>query len=438
MANRKRQNQTLFTVLVSSAALHIAALLGFGSFVIWEFTMRQKPEFEAPPSTEAIEPPNLEYRATIQSAQQQAPQPQLPPIQVTQISDMNTPEMNITMPQTLGDVNLAGMGQGNISGMGGAGLTMGEIAVDFFGLKSQAERIVLIVDVAESMAEPERGDYPGFQRVKDEFAKVINGLNPATVFNVVAFERSVNTFSQNLVPATPNNKEQAIDWLQPYYAFQGTELTGLNGTRKRESPEINFEPVTYTAHRYGGTSRMDEALVFAFQQKPQAIFMITDGTPNIRRELEGNEIDDYEKKLEEYNEKMEDWELTKEEKEAHEKKVAAWKKKQEAQRQARIKKGLPPDAAKEGGGGRPGVPKPNRPASNKPVSDERFIEEMERAANFFYRDGDSALSRFELPSLFIIGYSVNDKTADFLEELESAFPRSDFRAIGAFLEDEDD
>ena len=49
-----------------------------------------------------------------------------------------------------------------------------------------------------------------------------------------------------------------------------------------------------------GNSRLDLALITAFEQKADAIFLITDGIPQIRRKLNEAEFEEYTKELAEY------------------------------------------------------------------------------------------------------------------------------------------
>ena len=49
-----------------------------------------------------------------------------------------------------------------------------------------------------------------------------------------------------------------------------------------------------------GNSRLDLALITAFEQKADAIFLITDGIPQIRRKLNEAESEEYTKELAEY------------------------------------------------------------------------------------------------------------------------------------------
>ena len=53
---------------------------------------------------------------------------------------------------------------------------MGGSAFDFCSVKPRGERIVIVVDIAKGMLDPERDDIPDFMRVKREVEIVIEGL----------------------------------------------------------------------------------------------------------------------------------------------------------------------------------------------------------------------------------------------------------------------
>ena len=78
--------------------------------------------------------------------------------------DINVADVasNVSVGTEVGD----SLGSG--FGLSGGGLRMGGSAVDFCSVMSQGERIVIVVDIAKSMLDPERDGIPDFMRVKRE------------------------------------------------------------------------------------------------------------------------------------------------------------------------------------------------------------------------------------------------------------------------------
>ena len=55
------------------------------------------------------------------------------------------------------------------------------------------------------MVEPERGDLPGYDRVKNELTAMIEGLSPGTFFNIIVFSRAIDLYAPRMVVATADN-----------------------------------------------------------------------------------------------------------------------------------------------------------------------------------------------------------------------------------------
>jgi hypothetical protein len=71
--------------------------------------------------------------------------------------------------------------------------------------RKQGERVVFIVDSGASMVEPERGDLPGYERVKSELVAMVEQLSPGTFFNIIVFERDTDLYAPRMVVATQDN-----------------------------------------------------------------------------------------------------------------------------------------------------------------------------------------------------------------------------------------
>jgi hypothetical protein len=148
---------------------------------------------------------------------------------------------------------------------------------------------MICVDVSVSMIEEERGGFDGFERVKSRLRSVVDALGEKTLFNVVAFADAGQTFKDEMVPATENNKRDAKKFLQPYNTKNNYGL---------ESGNIRSVDLGLKAS--GGTTRLDLALTAAFLQGADTILIISDGIPRVSKSLTGDQQSAWNAKLEEW------------------------------------------------------------------------------------------------------------------------------------------
>ncbi len=449
---RRKVNLPLIEVIGVSLLLHVVGLLVLGGLTIWQVIQQPEPEFEAPPPPqEAIQPQELKVR--LQKTQQKSRQPTRV-MQVQNLSNLNLPKLDINMPTVDSRVSVsAGAGGGGIGrGFGAGGLDMSKSAVNFFGIKSTGENIVFIVDVTRSMLEPKRGDVWGFNRVKEEIGNMIDGLSPGTLFNIYAYERGLDVYSVRPMPATPENKEAAKKWINQYWAFQGTRIVGRQGANsnnyrptftedmdvrrnkvitKGNGSNWSAELVPIPEEQWGqgsnSTSRMELALLAAFENYADTIFIITDGTPQVARDIKQEEFNAWERaraKWEIEEEKVKGtpkWQAYLDKRREYEQKVAAYK-------EERRKKGLPPEIRENShiGGIRPPEPPmgwaPNISHRNMSFKDiNAFLRDRARE---LYKERDR-----RPPPMHIVGYGVDEKAQENLEELQKGFPSSKFRHL---------
>jgi len=141
-----------------------------------------------------------------------------------------------------GDNNGAGTGDGvgqlAIFGVPGGGNGIGPVS-KVFGRTGNALRIAYVCDASGSMMDK-------IDLLKIELRKAIDGLQPVQVFDVIFFqEKDVATAARSLVVANPDNKRKAYAFLEQIAAHGSTD------------------PIP--------------ALKLAFDQRPQLIYLLTDG-----------------------------------------------------------------------------------------------------------------------------------------------------------------
>jgi hypothetical protein len=301
--------------LIGSLLIHLVLLLVIGTWVFihgtrrhahsaafyWEGNEARKGVVVAPAAGCPAPPPSCRTEAL------KAPDIKLPPIvripnsTFTQLAShwvrAECPIAPVALPSAIELAGLPGKGglgtRGEGFGLSGDGLGngMGKGAggheVNFFGLKARAEKIVILVDASTSMLFPQKGGFDGYQRVKKEVIRVIQELPETGSFNLMLFCDSVYVFrSRELVPVTDESKQDATRWIEPLHQMDVRMAAAMMTTGAWAGPLLaDFDSWRYTPNdpelaTTGGT-RVDIALLATFEQKPDAIFIISDGEPQI-------------------------------------------------------------------------------------------------------------------------------------------------------------
>ncbi|WP_309387327.1 vWA domain-containing protein [Cerasicoccus frondis] len=165
--------------------------------------------------------------------------------------------------------NAQGLLQG--SGLGDAlgSLNAGVSEVNYFGIREQARRYIILIDTSNSMFERQRkGEmyHFDFSTIKDESVTLISRLNANTLFNVVIYEGGSMAWKSFLVPATVANKKDAEGWVRNIDERPNATI----GSRRGDGPKL----------MEGGGTRLDTGLKQAFSFEPEVIFIVTDGEIN--------------------------------------------------------------------------------------------------------------------------------------------------------------
>lgn len=432
----RRPRSTLFWVILISAGVHVLAGVVFASWKIYRYSQPPEATFTSPPPAAKIPPADMAYRVQMQQLQQKSTRPpsqtagQAESLLNQSLEQLDAPggafgtsALNGT-PVVAGAGGLGG-GLGRLGGGGGQQLEFGVSAVDFFGIKKQGERVVFIVDAGASMVEPERGDLPGYDRVKQELVSMIERLSPGTFFNIIVFSRHLDLYAPRMVVATADNTAQVAPWIAPYWRLADGKIERRGAFRK------NYEPEMPDWNGAGGSSRMDLAFAAALELRADLIFMITDGTPSIRQGRKPSEEARWRQRVELYEkarERFENGQRGQREMAEYEKKRAAWRAERDrviAEREAR---GLPP-VVREGGSrgapSRPGPSRPSRPTSYYELED--LVKFVRRQARLLCESAGS-----DLPSINVVGYSPNAKGEAVIEVLAEIFPEGSSRTFGGF------
>ncbi len=180
-----------------------------------------------------------------------------------------------------------GFGQG-LGGLGGPGL-----GGSFFGTPAVGRSVILVIDVSTSM--PRNCGESGIEAIRSEITRTINAFRPGSRFNLICFGNMADAFRARPVAATSSNKQAAIEFTKAYFTGEFTRTRTADGIDEKDPvPYVPIRPGKFEATKNtSGGSRYDLALIAAFEQQPETIFLLTDGEPSTRRDgesLSKNEI----------------------------------------------------------------------------------------------------------------------------------------------------
>lgn len=296
----RRQRRTLGVLLIVSAALHVAGLLVFGGWVMMRSQREEKTVFVVPPPAKTYEPRQLEHRVKVQQRQRSSSRPALLPRLVSaKTSTINLPQIAIDpkvittsfQPQ-FRPVTGAGLGVGVGTGYGAGGFGQGVTDFNFFGIRGRGDKVAILVDVSVSMVEDGRGGPAGYLRVRQRINEVIERLDEAAMFNVVAFADAAEAWKPEMVIASQEHKAAAMSWLRRFNSDGDYGLTSGN-----------VEPASLGLPAEGGTTRLDLAVTAAFQHGADTILIISDGEPKVEKGIPPAQAQAYERRLAEWKEK---------------------------------------------------------------------------------------------------------------------------------------
>ena len=288
-AERKRRRGMLVSIMVAVIAVHVVALVLAGIWVVAQFFTQPEATFEVQQRV-VIPAQNREHQMNMAQHEAVAPKPSfndrivstrpvnfalpdLPQIDLDQMLPLDPSELISDQVASL--VGAAGLGSGmaeGLSGMGGTGS-----GFSFFGVDAAGDRIVLLFDVSQSVLnKAERHNVP-IARIKEETVNLVNGLPIDARFGIIQFVRNYKPFNEELLPASPSNREAAREWIDNEWSETGQMARGARGVR---SPEPN-----------GIVAVLDAA----FRMRPDVIFIISDGgfwqTYPSNRRIPNNEIE---------------------------------------------------------------------------------------------------------------------------------------------------
>ena len=133
-------------------------------------------------------------------------------------------------------------------------------SISFLGITEEASRFIIIMDTSASVLNSVTAAGVSMEEIRDEAKKLITRLNANTLFGFIQHSRNYDPFQDRLIPATVNNKDLALKWLDTNFRTDGS------GSGWRSGPAVE-----------GDINGLLTILNFAFKMEPDVIFLISDG-----------------------------------------------------------------------------------------------------------------------------------------------------------------
>lgn len=276
-AQKGRLRRIIVMVILASIAIHIVAGVVAGVVIVARYLAEPPAEFKAVKDIR-IPAQDREHRMNMASYEGGAAKPaftdKMASARPTEFALPDIPQIPVDTvtefdPNGVVADQIAGIGSGSGfgsefgSGAGGGGQGGGS-AVNFFGISDTATRVIIVVDVSDTMFDRQPGK---FNAVKSEAAKLIKGLGINTLFNIIIYEGGSVAMFPEPQPATDANKQKASAWVESVDGGGSKRSMSYRGTYSRMGTGL-YE---------GGGTRTDTALKQALSMRPSTIFLITDG-----------------------------------------------------------------------------------------------------------------------------------------------------------------
>lgn len=283
------RNKSRITALVTAALVHALILVGLVFIISSNFRPEEVELVVASAAKSNTDAPEMENFA--KKVTQDKPSP---PSQMATNTITSAAVSSISMPTVteFTDSPAFGTDFGDGFGMGGFGSGMG--GATFFGQSGGGDRIILVIDTSTSM--PRMCGADGIKAIRKEVNKTISALSPATKFNIICFGNDADGYKKAPVSANAANVAGAKEWMEDYFINRSWSRTRTSkfGDAGKDAKGIAYVPIPPSAVKAlkgtTGGSRMDLALVAAFEQKPSSVFLIADGEPGTS--LKGKKLSD--------------------------------------------------------------------------------------------------------------------------------------------------
>ena len=308
---KKKRRIVNSSAALISIAIHVALVFVAGITVALKFYNKKGAGFQVEEQRPKLERRKLQMPVKMQPFIEQMSKPKA---QSTSRITANTPQM-VNIPEQGEYVKMAPMptfkgGYTNFVQMDRTlefnskyrDVSFGVSAVDFFGTRGKAEKVVVVVDTSKSMLYDDRGGIESYKMVHADLQNVIGNMRSATLFNVVLFDNDeVALFNPTLVPASPTTKTNVFEWIGGINT--NLSLVGLPNGTANYTPKRTYDIPMANGDITGWLKGMQAAI----ELKPEIIFVlsaewgsVTSPTYGISYFLNKAKYDQYQKKRTDY------------------------------------------------------------------------------------------------------------------------------------------
>ena len=258
------RKKALWLSLLQAVAAIFFILLSARYVTVLVLSLKEEPVFSAP-KTIYLPQRELEHQMAVSEFQNAAATPATIPALSTESLLANAPSLPAIPDVEFTPVENEAMVSDSNALFGQSGL-MGALralssqtsSVSFLGITEEAARFVIVVDVSRSVVDAVKAANFKFDVIREEAERIIKELNANTQFGFILHARGYISIQNNLILATVNNKELAIDWLR----------TNFNDTGN--SPNNS-------QYGDGDTNGLIPILGAAFKMQPDVIFLVSNG-----------------------------------------------------------------------------------------------------------------------------------------------------------------
>jgi hypothetical protein len=273
---RKAARKGVTGAVVGSIVVHGALAILAGVWIVASYIKEEPPKFVAPPQPKIKVPPQTrQHRMNLAAHAALAAKPTfkarlvslrptafaLPEAPKVSMENLLTPDPSVIASNLVtGLSGAAGSGAGSGFGLGGAGGKGLGTAIDFMGIKTNGQRILLLFDVSGSVVNKANQSAMPLAKIKQETLDMINKLPVDSRFGIIQFVRNYKMFQPELIAATQPNRDLAKQWIETEWRESGSMPRSGKGVI---APEPNGLPPILRA---------------GYGLKPDVIFLISDGS----------------------------------------------------------------------------------------------------------------------------------------------------------------
>lgn len=257
----------------TSIAVHVLLILLAGSIVAVHYVQKQNAELIAhTESHPKLERRKLQAPAKIEQLQKRALTSKL----VSKKVSFANPEF--VLPDT-GKISSLRTQKSSLPGMDATRIFknlsrtpgIGPSRIDFFGIRAEGEKAVLMIDASALMLDDKTGGSATYDYIKNELEKIVSKMKPAMLFNLIFYDQNhVFMFRPKLVPATRAAVGDLAEWIRP--VNRDPEHPGLTSEQDNYSA-----PVLYSTAIGSGAHGWVKALQASMEQQPDVILILGSG-----------------------------------------------------------------------------------------------------------------------------------------------------------------